>query len=291
MPSLRYSSLLLLAALCAAPVVVQGQVVVESNGPNTSKDDAIRVADDNRRTMDRLRTGQNGRVQPPRRGGSFPGVGRGGDYPEISSKWKKILTPAPEDKKANAEFLRQPDTGIFRLLPGGKYEFKGVVNVGELGTLPVPIRGAGAFYSFTKMRHEFDRWSDISLQDGQILATDTHESIGTITPHGTDALNSLTLNSQGVDYLATRPTPTLFADAVTEFKRLHAGYRVGNFTYKNSLPAILDTTYVLRSIKYNRADTLLAFRIIRVAEDGSLTILWKGLQKFQPPYLKDSSVK
>jgi rRNA maturation protein Nop10 len=44
--------------------------------------------------------------------------------------------------------------------------------------------------------------------------------------------------------------------------------------------------YVPHPYEYGGADELIAFRILRASEDGSITILWKRLQKFSPPRIK-----
>jgi hypothetical protein len=52
---------------------------------------------------------------------------------------------------------------------------------------------------------------------------------------------------------------------------------------KSSLPVKPDSTYLLRSLNYDESDVLVAFRVVRIDSDGSVTILWKLLQKFETP--------
>src|SRR5215470_7400786 len=71
---------------------------------------------------------------------------------ELSKKEKELLSPSAEDKAAFAEFLKQRNTGLIRILPRGLYEGR------------IKIRGAGAYYSFTRLTHEYGYGSDIELQ-------------------------------------------------------------------------------------------------------------------------------
>jgi hypothetical protein len=52
------------------------------------------------------------------------------------------------------------------------------------------------------------------------------------------------------------------------------------------LPALANTTYVLRSTSNKRADLLVAFRVVRIAPDGDVTILWRKLKTYPKPSWK-----
>ena len=45
--------------------------------------------------------------------------------------------------------------------------------------------------------------------------------------------------------------------------------------------------YVPHPYEYSGADELVVFRILSAGEDGSVTLLWKRLQKFTPPKLEE----
>src|SRR3989442_11049171 len=57
---------------------------------------------------------------------------------ELSALEKQFLAPSDEDWSAYAEFLKQPNTGLIRLLPREVYDKDSRLT----------IRGGGAFYSF-----------------------------------------------------------------------------------------------------------------------------------------------
>src|SRR5215831_17569967 len=64
---------------------------------------------------------------------------------ELNKEEEQFLAPSPSDLQAYGEFLKQPDSGLIRLLPREKYD-----NPKEM-----TIRGGGAYYSFTQLKHEY----------------------------------------------------------------------------------------------------------------------------------------
>ena len=57
---------------------------------------------------------------------------------------KALLLPSEEDQAVYANFLKQPDTGLIRLLPREEYDCKIISSV----------RGGGSYYSFTERSNE-----------------------------------------------------------------------------------------------------------------------------------------
>ena len=75
----------------------------------------------------------------------------------LTAEQKKMLEPTQAQKTAFADFLRQPDTGLVRLLPRERFDHPSVM----------PLRGGGAFYSFTKSSHEPSPFTEIVFQRGR----------------------------------------------------------------------------------------------------------------------------
>src|SRR5713101_6938335 len=75
---------------------------------------------------------------------------------EIQAKEKVFLAASADDLTAFAQFLRQPDTGMARLMPREKYD-------GQL-----LIRGGGAYYSFAKLTNEYGYGTDIGFEQGRL---------------------------------------------------------------------------------------------------------------------------
>ncbi len=225
----------------------------------------------------------------------------------LSAEQKKLLAGSAEDQAKYANFLKQSDTGMIRLLPRVDYETSLTVSA-QTPERSLPIRGGGAFYSFGQKTHTFGPWSDICLQENILFTKVTNQSIGLFTALGDVPLESVTLQSPGVDFLNKMTVPTLIPEAVEQAKRNAAGFEVGEFSYRSAVRTIPEITYILRSVGYKRpdylifipgtamtatsantyqgADLIVAFRIVRQEENGAVTILWKRLKKSSAPELK-----
>jgi hypothetical protein len=196
--------------------------------------------------------------------------------------------PNAVDRKAHATFLEQEGTGLFKILPNGKATIISV-STGNAQAARLPLVGGGAYYSFSKRCHDMDEWADIFLQEGLLKVGITGESLSLMTILSDIPLNEVTLGTTAIDYLKTFIPPIEYSQAVKQYQKSATGFTVHHLLHKSTLPAIVNATYVLRSIKYRRADLLLAFRILRQDDDGSLHILWKLLQKYPTPKLKDGA--
>lgn len=227
----------------------------------------------------------------------LPPVSRKGWYREYQpdSAEKRRLSVAPEDEKKFAEFLSQPNTGLFRLIP---FRFRNprIVSAAdpEATTRPGFLHHA-SMYSFSKRKHghglnglldqSSPEWADLRLQNGVLSSGFTTESLGLLVTLGDVPLETVTALSAGVAEIAN------FALEVDPLEAARLSNKnVFRFKLKGSiyprLPAVVDTTYALRSISNNRADILVSFRIVRQDEDGSLTILWKKLKSYPKPLWK-----
>ncbi len=230
---------------------------------------------------------------------------------KMTEAQKQLLTPLPEDKAAFAEFLRQDNTGIIRLLPKGKYEFSRTVAVNRDPDTILPLLGGGAFYSFSEKTQKFGPWSEIALDNGVFVTGFISRGFGILTNIGDVPLDSVTPTSPGVEFLSDFNPPALFADSLAQKKKNSEGFKTGNFAYRNAQPARLNSTYVLRSVVYKReffinplsgliyirpdtlawlqfegSNILVAFRVVRQYEDGSMVLVWKRLKKYSIPKLK-----
>ena len=192
---------------------------------------------------------------------------------QIQAKEKVFLAPSAEDVSAFAGFLRQPDTGMARLMPRETYD----------GALL--IRGGGAYYSFAQLTNEYGGGSDIGLEKGQLRVGFAGANFGFLTSLGDLAIDSVTAEHAGVRLLAEFNTPSAEPDAREQQRRTANGFEVDGFAYRSYLPATLNTTYAVRSINYSVSDVLVVFRVTRQDSDGSLTLVWKILKKFPVPQL------
>lgn len=194
---------------------------------------------------------------------------------EIKTLEAELLAPSRADQSRFAEFLAQPDTGLIRLLPREKWDYK------------LSLRGGGAYYYFPKRTQEYGFGSDIGLEQGMFSVGFAGANFGFIAQLGDIPLENVTMETEFAQFLATFAAPTALPKAREQQRKSGAGFQVGELTYKSHLPALLDSTYLLRSINYELSDVLVAFRVVRKDDDGSMILLWKTLSKFPKPHLEN----
>lgn len=210
---------------------------------------------------------------------------------DLSPNERKALAPAPEDRQAHEEFLRQPDTGIFRLLRVTAGAGK-VMRAGDAASsMPVFLVGGGAHYSFTKLNHNADKWSDLCWEKDEFVVGIAGESLGVLVDLGDVRLEELMTASRGVDYLSKLVPAEQAKEAEQQFLQFDGGKTANGFGYHLSLPWKLNTTYALRSVNYGRSDMLVVFRAVRQDANESLIVLWKKLKSYKAPKLKKEPKK
>ena len=192
---------------------------------------------------------------------------------QVQKKQTIFLAPSAEDLAAYSEFLKQPDTGMARLMPREKYE----------NTLL--IRGGGAYYSFARLTNEYGFGSDIELQRGRLSVGFAGADFGFLTSLGDVPLDTVMADQVGVRFLSSFVTPLPEPEARVQQRRASDGFQADGFNYRDSVEAALNTTYALRSVGYNRSDLLVAVRVTRQDADGSLILVWKILRKYPVPRL------
>ena len=200
---------------------------------------------------------------------------------ELQRLEDQFLAPAEEDRAAYKEFLAQPDTGLIRLLPRDVYESE----VYKKNQKTLTIRGGGAFYSFARLTHEYGLGSDLMLEVGYLSVASAGADYGMMIDLGDVSLDEITKDYPAAlslaDYAAAKDEP----QARVEQRQVQAGRILDGATYKARVPVKIGTTFLLRSISYDRSDLLVAFRTVRKDTAGSVTIAWKLLKRFPKPEL------
>ena len=212
----------------------------------------------------------------------------------FTSQEKRLLTPSPNDQQRYASFLGLEDTGLIRLYPWIRRRV--VVSIEELVDRRSPEFNAQAcLYSFSKGRHGnvlngfVDPrlgWAELKLGEGRFFAGFTGDSLGVLVTLGDTPLEAVTPVTEGVAGLTNIIPPADYLEASALSRRNRAGFEMDRFKYGSSLPVQANTTYVLRSTSNKRADLLVAFRVIRVASDGDVTIVWRKLKTYPKPSWK-----
>lgn len=194
---------------------------------------------------------------------------------QLNARETAFLEPSTEDRAAFAEYLNAPNSGLIRLLPREEYD----------NNKHLVIRGGGAYYSFSRLTHEYGYGSDIELQMGNLSVGFAGADYGMLAMLGDVPLESVTLELPELEFLSSYVPPTSLPKARLEQRRTSNGIEMENIRYSRHLPATVNKTYILRSINYDTSDVLVAFRILRKDTDGSLIIGWKLLKKYAVPKL------
>jgi hypothetical protein len=223
---------------------------------------------------------------------------------------KKLLAPDLQLTQKFATFLRQPETGLAKILNFN--ETKALVNDVKSPSAYPQIPGGGTFYSFTKRHHIADEWAQLRLRNGvfqpaysEMKRTTVTESGGIqqnfnytsgygwalLTELGNVSLDTVTLENPVIQFLANFQPPMQYQDFNHQLQLNDAGIIADNRIYKSSVPARLNTTYVMRSLNYKRADEVIAFQVIHADSEGNVHLLWKQIARFSAPELKGKPQK
>lgn len=223
---------------------------------------------------------------------------------------KKLLaTSLPNAEKYEA-FLRQPETGLCKIL-NLKETKVGVNDVRSQSAYPQLI-GGGTFYSFAKRLHNADEWAQIHLRNGHfqppykemkrttiVNSGESQQSfvytsgydLVLFTELGKISLDEINLQHPALKFLSSFQPPAQYQEFMAQLKLNEAGILAGNINYKNTVPARLNSTYLMRSINYKRADEIIAFQVIHEDSEGNLHLLWKQIAHYPPPDLKGKPQK
>ena len=197
---------------------------------------------------------------------------------ELSALETTFLSPSEEDRNAYAEFLRIPDTGLIRLLPRETYD-----DNARKDRQTIVTRGGGAYYSFTRLTHEYGYGSDIELSQSYLSTGFAGADYGLLTNLGDVPLESVSLETPAADIFAAYNAPTEEPKVRLEQRRFAMGADLQGISVSRRVPLKLNSTYLLRSICIEETDVLVAFRVVRIDSDKSAILLWKVLKKNPKP--------
>jgi hypothetical protein len=208
---------------------------------------------------------------------------------------KKRLVPNAQDLAKYEQFLEQPRTGIFRLMPDiGCTENINVIRADDACLNYVP---ESSYYSFREKEHTIEMLADIRLRNGFLISGGIFSQ--SILVHlGEIELESVAPGSEGLEFISNFSPNSQSAEAQKQYLQMMRGIKENGFEYKKALPVIENATYALRVVAYKgsifrsfrgyrfdvlagdkRIDLTLAFRVIRKEEDGGVTLLWKEIER------------
>lgn len=216
----------------------------------------------------------------------------------------KFAEPDKDDLNSYKDFLKEPNTGIFRLFPDHDCLYEGVVRAdGECKD----IFPGTWFYSFRKKDYSDTIRFDLQLKDGKLI-TDGFLSLGILTKLGGFSLDKVTPETKGVKFITDFQPEEKSLDVKKQYDEIGGGIKSDGFTYSREAVAETGKVYVMRVVAYRlqdkflnklpknavsrnfnllkndeREDITIAFRIIRKGADENLTIIWKQLDRKKSP--------
>lgn len=225
-------------------------------------------------------------------------------YRKPTKKELKTVEPSRVLLSKYAGFLRQPETGLTKLIADkGCADNTKVVSVSE-ECLKYSMPGSGSSFSFRTENYRIPRLADItytdqSFQSSGVLLQALFVDLGDIP------LEQITSQTRGMKYLIEFQPETNYEKSKEVSDRLMQGITQDGFMYRRGLLTVENTTFALRSVAYDgksprsirgltyneldfdkRRDVIVVFRIVEKDNDGSITILWKKLQEKDAPEIK-----
>ena len=220
--------------------------------------------------------------------------------PNLTKEDINAIAVSPEDLRTFAGFLKQPGTGIIRLHSAEICTPEKLV-IHATGNCPNNVEGKATGYSFREKDYKIKALSDILFANNKLSSAGIF-TIGLLSNLGDIDINNLNLTSNGIKQLAEYEPANDKTEMAKEYQLFTKGVQVGDNIYKRETEVKENNSYVLRSIAYkgkliagsgvnkinfladdNRKDVLVVFRIVRTHEDGSITLLWKELNRKPSP--------
>lgn len=186
---------------------------------------------------------------------------------------KRLLSVEPKDVAAAAEMLREPDSGVIKLLPQKKYPQE------LLG-----MHGAGAYYDFARPSQHYRTGREMTLREGKLACSyGFFLELGDLSP--TDVANLSETPPPGADDATKRqwaefwsPSRQLPPDLVASLGK--SEQRGG----PRGVQARAERAYLFRSTDdVIDSDILVGLRVLRICDDGSAVIAYRILNEFERP--------
>lgn len=214
------------------------------------------------------------------------------------------LAPDREDSDNYRSFLSFPSTGIFRIRPDiGCFRNPSVLRADEKCATAIP---GSSHYSFRKRRYMPEALSDIRLQNG-FLVSDGALAQSMMVRLGEIPIGDVGFQTPGLGFLRAYEPIDRLEELQKDFVRFFNGLRDGDFEYRVAHRAEVGVTYALRVIalrgsiyrqvrgmRYdvladdNRVDVLVIFQVVRRDDDGTLTIVFRELERKRSPRIRST---
>lgn len=210
----------------------------------------------------------------------------------------QLVVPDGELATEYAEFLRQPKTGLVRLLSEvGCQENVNLVSANEFCIKYKNLFGASTF-SFRTETYTIGRFADVVYKDGTLYSYGKM-TLGFITDLGAGvAPSDVSARTAGAKYVFDFAPPENLAQIEAAALNFQKGVAADGFAYRKFHKLQENHTYLLRSVAYrrreqvernrriyddltndNRKDVIVVFQVVRLSLTDGVTLLWKELQR------------
>lgn len=225
-------------------------------------------------------------------------------YRKPTSRELKAVAPSRTLFEKYGAFLRQPDTGLTKLIDDKGCAENTKIVVATDNCLQYTMPGAGSSFSFRTENYRISRLADITFTDRSFQASGVLLH-GIFVNLGDVPLEAVSLQTKGLKYLVDfQPEPNYQKGKALDLE-LTKGVVHDGFLYRRGLYMVENTTFALRSVAYHgkyfravrsvtynefdfdkRRDVLVVFRIVEKDAAGNVTILWKKFQEKDSPEVK-----
>ncbi len=222
-------------------------------------------------------------------------------YRKPTKKELKAVEPKPELLAKYAEFIRQPNTGLTRLINDAGCSDNTKIVVATDECLKYTMPGAGSSYSFRVNNYRLPRLADVTYTENSFQASGVLLQ-GIFVNIGDVPLEKVSLKTGGLNFLVNFQPDAEYAKAKAINQDFLEGIKKDGFLYRRGLYAVENTTFALRSVAYGgkyfravkgltynefafdkRDDVIVVFRIVDKNNVGDVTILWKILASRKSP--------
>src|SRR5687768_8948285 len=156
------------------------------------------------------------------------------------------------DHSRYSEFLKADKTGMFKLFPDHDCVTKNVVRTdGDCKNFVM----ASSSFSFRNPGYAHPYYHDLGFNNGEIFSN-AFFSQGILVSLGDVPIEDVTPGRDGLKFILDFQPASEPAGAKSMAARLKNGIEFGGFTYSVAVRPVENTTYALRSIAYNVANSL-----------------------------------
>lgn len=219
---------------------------------------------------------------------------------------KESLQPEKKYRKMFEGILKQSNTGLIKI--SGPKDCRVVELENSKSNDPCAasvLAGGGKAFSFRHREHSSFADSDLQ-RNGNDLVVQGSFAFGLITSLDDVPFESVSLQTKAVISALQFNFSPLIDDIDRQEKELFDGMKINGVTFTSQLPIMQNTTYLMRSIACQavvksvagskskqifrndkkRFDVVVAFRIIDIHGDGSLTMIWKEINRQDSPTIE-----